>query len=131
MASEISFSTASSFRSTGGMNVDLESFERLTVPKPWPDEEIKRLFHLRNVLGRDWSEIAIDLGRTESGVKSKFKYATYERETKQPSVPFVREPVPDTVLVDRAKRLGSAARDLTASILGDPIPGWSALERVR
>jgi hypothetical protein len=108
-----------------------ESFERLTTPKPWSADELEQLVNLRRQAGLDWSEIAIRLDRTESGVKSKMKYIQYEaeRSAKQPSVPFEREPIPDSVLIDRARRLAASARDLTASICGDPPRGYSALDR--
>lgn len=111
------------------MQTNIDSFERLTIPQPWSDDEIKRLFHLRNVVGWDWSEIALDLGRTESGVKSKYKYATYQRETKVPSIPFIREPTPEDVLIDRAKRFSEQHQSLTAAICGDPVFSQSALAK--
>jgi len=85
--------------------------------------------HLRLVEGRSWDEIATALGRTESGVKSKFKYQLHQREVKAPAVPFVREPVPSEVLLEQAKRLTATARDLAGSVFGDPPRGFSALDR--
>lgn len=37
--------------------------------------------------------------------------------------------VPDHVLVEREQRLARQPRDLTAAIVGDPLPGSSALDR--
>ncbi len=37
--------------------------------------------------------------------------------------------VPAAVLADRDRRAGLSARDTTALLLGDPLPGYSALER--
>ncbi len=107
----------------------LDCFERLTIPQPWPDAEVGRLMHLRLVLGWGWAEIAVELGRTESGVKSKFKYESHERSVRAPSVPFVREPVPESVLVEQARRLTASARDLAGAVFGDPPRGFSALDR--
>lgn len=127
-----SFSKASKFI-TGAITMEthIESFERLTVPQPWSEDQIKRLFYLRNSKGWNWAEIATDLGRTESGVKSKFKYVSFDRETKVPSVPFVREPIPDIVLIDRARRLAASARDIAGAVFGDPPVGHSALDGAR
>lgn len=108
---------------------DLECFERSTIPQPWTETEVARLMHLRTVLGRGWPEIAIELRRTESGVKSKFKYELHQREVRAPSVPFIREPVPAEVLIEQAKRLTASARDLAGAIFGDPPRGFSALDR--
>jgi IS30 family transposase len=37
--------------------------------------------------------------------------------------------IPDDVAEERNRRLATPPRDLTASQMGDPLPGWSALER--
>ena len=112
------------------MNVpDLQCFERLTIPQPWPDAEVARLMHLRFVLGWGWGQIAVELGRTESSVKSRFKYEQHSRDVKAPSVPFVREPIPDGVLREQARRLTATARDLAGAVFGDPPRGFSALDR--
>lgn len=112
------------------MNVglDTECFERTAIPQAWPASEISELFRLRLVVGLDWAEIALALGRTESGVKSKYKYEKFSREVKAPSVPFVREPVPEVVLAEQARRVVAwGQRSLTASLMGDPPPQFSAL----
>jgi hypothetical protein len=112
-------------------NQDLTAFERLTVPVAWPREEVARLFRLRLELGWGWAEIACELGRTESGVKSKFKYEQHNREVRAPSVPFVREPVPESVLAEQARRLSAPFRDLAGAVFSDPPVGFSALDRRR
>lgn len=107
----------------------LIAFERPTAPVAWADAEVERLMRLRLALGWSWDDIAADLGRTESGVKSKFKYEQHSREVRAPSVPFVREPVPDCVMLDRARRLSAPFRDLAGAVFGDPPWGHSALDR--
>jgi hypothetical protein len=37
--------------------------------------------------------------------------------------------IPQSVLLDRERRLELAPRDITAALMGDPIPGRSALDR--
>jgi hypothetical protein len=109
---------------------DLTAFERLTPPQPWPDAEVARLFVLRQVEGRDWGEIASLLGRTESGVKSKLKYEIHRQQIRTPSVPYVREPVPEGVLREQARRVVAwGERSLTAALMGDPPPQYSSLAR--
>jgi Myb-like DNA-binding domain len=109
---------------------DLQSFERTTIPQIWRDDEVSELMRLRLTEGRSWDEIARALGRTESGVKSKYKYETHSREVRMPSVPFVREAVPDSVLKEQARRVVAwGERSLTAAVFGDPPPGWDARSR--
>lgn len=106
----------------------MECFERSTIPQPWPEAEVAKLMHMRTILGWGWAEIASDLGRTESSVKSRFKYEQHSREVRAPSVPFVREPVPCEVLAEQARRVVAwGERSLTASLMGDPAPQFSAL----
>jgi hypothetical protein len=109
--------------------METDSFERPTKSHLWPDIEVEELMRLRVVEGRDWAEIALALGRTESGVKSKFKYEKFAREIKAPSVPFQREPVPDGVLREQAKRLAASFRSQAGAAFGDPPFGFSALDR--
>jgi hypothetical protein len=110
-------------------NGDLIAFERLNPPVAWSTSEIEKLMHLRTQLGWDFSAIAIELGRTESGVKSKYKYVLNDRLIKAPALPGVRDPVPQQVLAEQARRLTAPARDLTGAVFGDPPSGWSALDR--
>lgn len=107
---------------------ELEAFERSTIPQPWPEAEVARLFALRQVEGRDWGEIALELGRTESGVKSKYKYEQFSKQMRSPSVPFVREAIPAKVLAEQARRLAAPFRDLAGAVFGDPPVGCSALD---
>lgn len=113
----------------GNPSSELIAFERPTAPVAWADAEVERLFHCRQVLGWDWGAIARELGRTESGVKSKFKYVQNDRLIKSPSVPFVREPIPADVLREQARRLSAPFRDLAGAVFGDPPWGHSALDR--
>lgn len=112
------------------MGTDLIAFERPTIPQPWLDAEVAELMRLRSELGLCWAEIAAKLRRTESGVKSRFKYEQHSREVRTPSVPFIREPVPDSVLKEQARRVVAwGERSLTAALMGDPAPQYSSLHR--
>lgn len=106
-----------------------EAFERLNAPVPWTTEEVDRLFHLRLRLGWDWSAVALDLGRTESGVKSKFKAVVFARSTATAIRVADRDPIPDSVLNEQARRLCAVARDLTGLVMGDPPRGFSELDK--
>lgn len=109
------------------MLTDLIAFERLTPSVAWSETEVERLLSLR-ALGHGWPEIAAQLGRTESGVKSKFKYQLHARTCQQPAPE--REPVPPSVLAEQARRVVAwGERSLTAALMGDPAPQYSSLAR--
>lgn len=106
-----------------------DAFERLNPPVAWSTEEVDRLFQLRVVLGWGWDAIARDMGRTESGVKSKFKAVVFLR-AKNSSEPCQNEHVPETVLAEQAKRIVAwGQRSLTAAIMGDPPIQYSSLAK--
>lgn len=107
----------------------MTAFERLNPPVAWTGEEVERLFRLRVQLGWDWAAIACDLGRTESGVKSKFKYVLFQKTVASPTLPGQRDPIPDSVLAEQARRVVARARDLAGSVFGDPPIGFSALDK--
>lgn len=103
------------------------AYERKTIPQDWSEGEKLELFRLRLEEGRDWAEIALALRRTESGVKSKFKYEQFRRQMAAPEPAEAREPVPDGVLREQARRIVAwGERTLTAAICGDPAPGFGA-----
>lgn len=103
--------------------------ERLNPTVAWTPQEVAELFRL-HALGWGWHAIGRAMGRSHSGVKSKFKYEMNNREIKAPSLPGVRDPVPEGVLAEQARRLAAwSERTLTATICGDPAPEWAALAR--
>lgn len=110
------------------MLTDEIAYERKTIPQAWSDGQKADLYRLRVIEGRDWSEIARHFGRSEAAVKSKFKYEQHENKIQRAAEPM-REPVPDSVLAERTRRLTAAARDLAGALLGDPPRGYSALDR--
>lgn len=44
---------------------------------------------------------------------------------------FVRPEISESAMADRDRRFGLRPRDLTASMFGDPLPGYSALDRIQ
>jgi hypothetical protein len=72
--------------------------------------------------GRSKREIARVLGRRLSSV--------CDRLNGKPS-PAPPRVVPDEVRAEHAHRAALAPRDLTAAICGDPLPGYSALDKRR
>lgn len=103
------------------------AYERKTIPQAWPESEKAELMRLRLVEGRDWSEIAVILKRSEAAVKSKFKYEQCQPQNLKAAVGD-RVPVPASVLAEQAARAAALAeRTLTAALMGDPPPRYSAL----
>jgi hypothetical protein len=105
------------------------AYERKTIPQAWPESEKAELMRLRLVEGRDWSEIAVILKRSEAAVKSKFKYEQCQPQNLKAAIGG-REPVPANVLAEQTRRIAAwSQRTLTAAAMGDPPPGFSALDR--
>jgi hypothetical protein len=103
------------------------AYERKTIPQAWPESEKAELMRLRLVEGRDWSEIAVILKRSEAAVKSKFKYEQCQPQNLKAAIGG-REPVPASVLAEQTRRIAAwSQRTLTAAAMGDPPPGFSAL----
>jgi hypothetical protein len=99
--------------------------------RKWTDEEYERLLVLHEQ-GLNTTECARALGRPFTSVASKLKYGhTYEGQVPLHQIieaDIVR--VPGKVLAERAKRAAIYPRDLTAAIFGDPLPGYSALDKM-
>ncbi len=97
--------------------------------------------------GASYDEIAERMSRTVHSIKAKIKRLLMspeqlaarraqdnacKRKAKEryESVLYVVPVVtPSPVIADRDARLSIAPRDLTAQLLGDPLPGYSALEK--
>lgn len=116
----------------------------------WTDAEFARALDLRSQ-GLTPEKIGPLLGRSTKAVKSRFRWHEmtpaerearneYERQrrvgqsktlSKVAGVKFEahKSQVPPDVISERNRRINLSARDLTASFFGDPLPGYSALER--
>ncbi len=119
--------------------------------RPWTEEE-KRIAlsmrytsgwrHLRGKYAR--RRIAKRLGRTEASVEGFLAYHRMDELQKQARAErehrykLIRRGIdPETVApridkdaeTDRSRRAKLAPRDLSAAFCGDPLPGYSALER--
>jgi hypothetical protein len=102
--------------------------------KPWTDAEFLRAKGMHDS-GMNYAEIGIELGRTKKAVQARIqkgrwrdRYGSPFRETGLPQ-PSAANRAPDDLLTDRNHRSGLAPRDLTAAVFGDPLPGYSALDR--
>lgn len=120
--------------------------------KLWNDEETTILCQMK-AGNKDDRQIADALGRTVYGIKERWRWIHLTEEQKQDrrtkinanrfgmrksdatrkircaSSIFSRT-IPDGVLIDRDKRM-LAPRSLGCELMGDPPPGYSALDRKR
>jgi hypothetical protein len=108
----------------------------------WTKEQIKIAVEMREsrknfreigeVLGKSPKAVSVKLTKMKmSGAQIEHQY-TYQRERlrAQHTTPNSGGANPSqAALDDRALRLGIAPRDLTAAAQGDPLPGYSALDR--
>lgn len=106
---------------------------RMTLPKRicrprslWPAEEAKELLRLRDEMRLGWSEIATRLNRPSSSCHTKY-YAL-----KNPTVTYKviqREVISTEAHEDWVRRMMLSPSSLTAAMFGDPLPGYSALDK--
>lgn len=102
------------------------SFKRAS----WSEEEKAKLFSLRDGARLGWTEIADRLGRPSGTVYAKYVYLknlAKRGACVQAAYGFT---VPQECIDERARRL-AAPLTIAAYVLGDPKPGYSALDRKR
>ena len=93
----------------------------------WTQEQIARVLYLRDDEAMEFEDIAIEVGIPATACRSKY-CAIKDRHR----AARLGDKCPSKTLLDREAR--ERARDsqtLTASIFGDPPPGYSALDRRR
>ncbi len=119
----------------------------------WTQDEDTLMQRMR-LAGATFEEVAVQVGRAVSTVHNRVRWISMtpeqramratrirERKREKPSHPYLRgtgirelndyvriTPCPQA-LAERAWRARLAPRDLTASFMGDPLPGFSALDR--
>ena len=113
------------------MLTDEIAYERKTIPQAWSEEQKAKLMRMRLVEGRDWDEIAVELGRSVPAVKSKFKYEAFQQQKlRQVSESVTSDrTVPRDVVAEQVRRLSAPSRDIAGAVFGDPPVGFSALDR--
>ena len=115
--------------------------------RPWTEGEIAQLKRMRTSGAENIAAIAERLGRTNKAIRQKLAYLELTPEMKRrrydaearrrQDIKGIRRSdhftfmvqTPEEVLADRNKRLMLRPRDLSAAYFGDPLPGYSALER--
>ena len=103
---------------------------RPPIRRQWTDEEFARLVHMVEVDHLGFTEIGQRLGRGTSTCYQKYHYANSVRAQ---SAHDQQLPRASERAINERDRYNAAlhARDLTATLCGDPPPGYSALDRKR
>lgn len=81
-----------------------------------------------------YERIAAALCKTVAAIRGRRKIygATFANARRQHAAGYAYAAVPESVLVERDRRLQLAERhSITGALMGDPPPGCSALERAR
>lgn len=101
----------------------------------WTEDEVA-LLKQRKAEGVNHKLIAVELGRSQFSVAERWRWMNNGEEIKErrrrrhagllpKAAPKI---IPDDVLIDRERRL-TAPVTINSLILGDPRPGFSALDR--
>lgn len=90
----------------------------------WSKEDFELALSLKSK-GYTCKQIGRRVGRTACAVHTKLQRRDYTSVVHE--VELVD--IPEFVLAEREHRLSLPYRDLTASLLGDPVKGYSALDR--
>lgn len=116
-------------RSAGAIKAKISRLSlpaRIRVQKAWPPEETAQLLRLRDEVRLGWSEIAKRLGRSSGTCWSKYDYL---KKSAPKNKVAVREPVDAESHREWLHRMSLSPSNLTAALLGDPLPGYSALDK--
>ena len=100
--------------------------KRLAQRSSWSDEASKQLLMLRDEMGLGWTEIGKRLNRAGSSCHTRYYIL------KNPTLPHKvvqREPMCSETHGEWLHRMSLSPTNLTAALLGDPLPGYSALDR--
>lgn len=94
--------------------------------RPWTEEDMataRKLYaeHQNyNAVARIMDRSPSTVGEWLQGLRGSRRVSRVNKEETM---------IPADVLADRAKRMQLAPRDLTAALMGDPLPSYSYLER--
>jgi IS30 family transposase len=102
---------------------------RTRTQKAWAPEEMEQLFFFRDKMRLNWNEIGRRLNRPHSTCYMRY----YDFHRKPPEHKVSKEAPSEPVNMERHRewrhRQSLSPVSLTAAIFGDPLPGYSALDR--
>src|SRR5258708_32651 len=100
------------------------------MPKPtsWTPDIIALLMHKREIEKKKWEVIGEEMGRSRTACQAQWDKTKFPRQ--QPNHKVAERMIANEARMrDRDYRAGLEPRDLSAALFGDPLPGYSALER--
>lgn len=97
----------------------------------WSQSEIDRLMDLRGRRKMDWYLIGNELDLLPSQCRTKYENeCALRRRQSDNRLPVIESS--DKAMIDRERRnMARLGMSLTAAVMGDPPPGWSALDKRR
>jgi hypothetical protein len=104
----------------------MPNFAKVKLFKRWTPEED------RDVMRMSYSDFQLIHDRTKRAIESRREYINNGYRTKSLKLGDIVKPAerpPAAVMAERDYRMALAPRDTTAALLGDPLPGRSALDR--
>lgn len=110
---------------------------RMTAKIEFSAEQVEAMKEMRRN-GKSWMYLAKSFNCSTATVRRLFGVAFNNRryyDSRLSLRALNLEPlgqtraIPNHVIAERDVRLATEPRDLTASFFGDPLPGWSALDR--
>lgn len=94
--------------------------------------DIARIVRLRDVEGRSWKEVGRMMGRKYFYCRQAYEQSKIDAVTLDVSTCMVPTRASSDALAARERlMIAMEMRDFTAAFLGDPPPGYSALDRKR
>ncbi len=101
----------------------------MSIKNPWTAAEIARLRHLRDIDHMAFQDIARELVRTEKSCHAKY-WAMRESIllTRQPEAGMRINVTPEAIADRDARYQLRMQQSPVAALLGDPLPGRSALD---
>jgi hypothetical protein len=102
---------------------------RMRTQKAWLPEEMEQLFFFRDRLNLNWNEIGRRMNRPHSTCYMRY----YDFHRAPPKHKVSKEASGEPIDMERHRewrhRQTLTPVSLTAAVLGDPLPGYSALDR--
>ena len=95
----------------------------------WSRDELKAAIEMRFVKGLSPENIAQALGRTSNSVEQKLAYRGADGALIECNRADRNITIPEQVLRDRDHRMSLWPSDVMAALMGDPVPGRSALDQ--
>lgn len=98
----------------------------------WSGGDLARMIHMREVEGLNWVEIDKAFGRGPGSCSSKYSMVREGASPRAYADAAMRvEIAGDRAALRDARKLAQSRLSLTGVLLGDPPPGYSALDRVK